>query len=219
MKRKQTIIQASVLMVAMAAGAKPLAETIKVLPAIAQEATAPLFKLPATLPEGTKIVVDGSHSMSVPNAALKKRFEEKYTGTEVTLESGGTPEALEALAEGKIDLASIGRPLTNAEKAKGLQETLLKRGKIAVIVSPSNPFKGNFDQFAKIFRGEITNWKEVGGEDRPIKFVDQPEASDTRLALSKYKVFEGKPFITGPNALTIHLKKLLKNLETMESAM
>jgi len=203
MKRKQTIIQASVLMVAMAAGAKPLAETIKVLPAIAQEATAPLFKLPATLPEGTKIVVDGSHSMSVPNAALKKRFEEKYTGTEVTLESGGTPEALEALAEGKIDLASIGRPLTNAEKAKGLQETLLKRGKIAVIVSPSNPFKGNvsFDQFAKIFRGEITNWKEVGGEDRPIKFVDQPEASDTRLALSKYKVFEGKPFITGPNAI------------------
>ncbi len=203
MNRQQTLIKAALLTTTLIIGARPLAETVRLLPAIAQDTTVPEFKLPASLPDQTKITVEGSHSMRVPNEALKKRFAEKYAGTEVTLKGSSTDAALAALLDNKIDLAAIGRALTEAEKAKGLQQVLLQRGKVAVIVGSDNPFKGNltFDQFARMFRGEITNWQEVGGVPGPIKFIDHPDKSDTRLALSKYKVFEGAPFETGANAV------------------
>ncbi len=202
MNRKQTFIKAALLTTTLIVGARPVAETVKLLPAIAQD-TVQEFKLPASLPDNTKITVDGSHSMRVPNEALKKRFADKYAGTEINLKGSSTDEALAALLDNKIDLAAIGRSLTEAEKAKGLQQVLLQRGKVAVIVGADNPFKGNltFDQFARMFRGEITDWQEVGGAPGPIKFVDHPDKSDTRLALSKYKVFEGAPFETGANAV------------------
>jgi ABC-type phosphate transport system substrate-binding protein len=164
MNRKQTFIKAALLTTTLIVGARPLAETVKLLPAIAQD-TVQEFKLPASLPDNTKITVDGSHSMRVPNEALKKRFADKYAGTEINLKGSSTDEALAALLDNKIDLAAIGRSLTEAEKAKGLQQVLLQRGKVAVIVGADNPFKGNltFDQFARMFRGEITDWQEVGG--------------------------------------------------------
>lgn len=204
MNRKQTYIQASVLLIALATTAKPLAESVKLLPAIAQDA-APLFKLPSSLPDGTEVTVDGSSSMSIPNQALKQRFEQKYAGTAVTLTNSTTPAALAALKDGKLDLAAIGRPLTKAEKAAGLQEVLLRRGKIAIITGTDNPYKGSltFEQFAKMFRGEITNWKQVGGEPGAIKFVDRPATSDTRQALSTYKVFQAAPFKAGANTTQV----------------
>ncbi|MDX2243884.1 MAG: DUF4912 domain-containing protein [Leptolyngbyaceae cyanobacterium bins.302] len=161
--------------------------------------TAPAFKLPASLPQGTSLKVDGSNSMTVINEALKQQFETQFPGTTVTLAAGGTENALKELLKSNVDLVAIGRPLTAAEKAQGLKETPVSREKIAIIVSPENPFKGSItaQQFAKIFRGEITNWSQVGGADAPIRFVDRPESSDTRQALSQYPVFQSAPFKAG----------------------
>jgi ABC-type phosphate transport system substrate-binding protein len=145
--------------------------------------------------------------MTVTNETLKKRFEEKFTGTKVDLASSGTDEALKALLKGDISVAAVGRPLTAQEKAQGLVETPLSREKIAIIVGSNNPFKGNltFEQFAKIFRGEITDWSQVGGTPGRIRFIDRPESSDTRQSLSRYKVFKAKPFTNG--ATTTHVSQ------------
>ena len=160
------------------------------------------FPLPSAVPSGTTVKLDGSSSMTVINEALKKSFEEKFSGTTVNLAAGGTDKALQSLLKGDIDLAAIGRPLTKEEKAEGLTETTLSREKVAIIVSPENPFKGDitFEQFAKIFRGEIKDWSELGGEPGSIRFVDRPDSSDTRISLSKYNVFLNAPFATGANA-------------------
>jgi phosphate transport system substrate-binding protein len=174
-------------------------------PLWAQSASPTSFTLPESLPKDTTVKVDGSNSMSQINAALQKRFQEKFAGSNINLASGGTDEALKALIKGDVDLAAVGRPLTDAEKKEGLVAIPLSREKIAIVVGPDNPFKGSltFEQFAKIFRGEITDWSEVGGTGGKIRFVDRPDSSDTRWALSRYKVFKAANFETGANATQV----------------
>ena len=165
----------------------------------------PTFKLPDSLPSGTTLKVGGSSSMDVADESFKKRYQEKFPGTTVELKEDGTDKALKGVVDGTVDVAAVGRPLTQAEKAQGLIEAPIGRGKVAIIVGPNNPFKKSitFDQFAKIFRGEITDWSQLGGAPGAIRMVDRPDSSDTRQALSQYKVFKGKPFKTGSNATQV----------------
>jgi phosphate transport system substrate-binding protein len=186
-----------------------LATTLALAPAltiatIAQE-TKSEFPMPASVKSGTKLRLDGSSSMALLNENLKSSFEQKFAGSQVNLAANGTDKALEALLKGDLDIVATGRALTGEEKAKGLKEQLLSREKIAIVVGKENPFKGDitFQQFAKIFRGEIKDWSELGGAAGPIKLVDRPEFSDTRISLSRYKVFEGAPFQAGAGATAL----------------
>lgn len=175
-------------------------------PLLAQTpATAPAFKVPDSLPQGTSMKVASSSSMELISQALKQQFEAKFPGTTVNLSSSNTNESLQALLSNAVDLATVGRPLTAAEKAQGLQEVPISREKIAIIVGADNPFKASLtaEQFAKIFRGEITNWAQVGGPNAPIRVIDRPESSDTRQALSQYPMFQAAPFKTGANATQV----------------
>jgi len=188
------------LLVALAAAHSPLSTLLAVDSALAQSPSPPTaFPLPSTLPTDLLVKIDGSSSMAVVNQSLKNRFENQYQGTTVELAAAGTDAALKALLDGQIDLVAVGRPLTAAEKSQGLTEVPISREKIAIIVGPNNPFSGDltFEQFAKMFRGEITDWPQVGGAPGPIRFVDRPDSSDTRLALSRYAVFQAAPFKTG----------------------
>ncbi len=170
-----------------------------------QETKSEEFPMPAAVKSGTKLRLDGSSSMAMLNESMKKSFEQKFAGTSVNLAANGTDKALDALLKGDLDVVAIGRALTSAEKDKGLKEQLLSREKIAIVIGKDNPFKGDitFDQFAKIFRGEITDWSQLGGEKGPLRLVDRPETSDTRISLSRYKVFEGAAFQAGPSATAV----------------
>ena len=168
-------------------------------------ATAPTFKLPTSLPDGTTLTVDGSSSMTTINQALKPQFEQKFPNAKVNLATNGSTPALKGLTDGSVNLAAVGRPLTAAEKAQGFKVVPIDREKIAIVVGADNPFKGSItaEQFARMFRGEITNWAQVGGPNVPIRFIDRPETSDTRQALSSYPVFQAAPFQTGANATQV----------------
>ncbi len=190
-----------------AAIAQTLAQTL------AQTATSPV--LPDSLPKDSKLTIDGSGSLAAVNQALKEKFSAKYANTPVTFSTNGSAAGLKALIDQKIDLAAIGRRLTDAEKAQGLVEILIKREKIAMLVSESNPFTGSLTirQFAKIFRGEVTDWSEVGGKPGAIRVVDQPETSDTRNAFPNYPVFKEAPFRAVANATQV----IDENPETIAS--
>ncbi|MGD1908336.1 MAG: substrate-binding domain-containing protein [Leptolyngbyaceae cyanobacterium] len=187
----------------------------------ASAVTAPLpptFTLPESLPADTTLTIDGSVSMAAINRTLIRRFEERFPGVTVVVQEQGTAAALQGLvAEGGPDLAAIGRPLDEAEHAQGFVEIPLSREKIAIIVGDENPFQGDltFDQFAQIFRGEITNWLYVGGPDLPIRFVDRPVDSDTRRALSGYDIFKAVEFSTGDNALTLEADDTVAVVEAL----
>jgi|GEM_PF-1678237 len=156
------------------------------------------------LKAGADVKIDGSDSLKIVNENLKAAYEKEYTGKKVTIKDNGTDTAIKELEAGKIDLAGIGRPLTESEKGKGLKEVVIRRDKIAIITGPSNPYKGDIPlaQFAKIFYGQIKNWSEVGGASGPIKLIDRPSTSDTRNAFKIYPDFKNG-LKTGTNAVTV----------------
>ncbi|MEA5465485.1 substrate-binding domain-containing protein [Leptothoe sp. PORK10 BA2] len=161
------------------------------------------FEVPVAVSGDTSLKVSsGSDAMAVISEALKTSFEGKFNGAEVNIDAVGAEQAIQALLNGDADLAAISRPLSAAETAQGLSAVDVKRVKIAIIVGAENPFNGSLtgEQFAKIFRGEIKNWSEVGGPSAPIRLVDRPETSDTRLALAPYPVFQSAKFATGKTA-------------------
>jgi phosphate transport system substrate-binding protein len=204
MHSRNTLLKLSAIALALTATPKLLSETFTPLPVQAQSAS-PAFTLPPSLDSNTPVKVDGSSSMTVSNDALKQKVQQQYSGSTVDLATNGDDKALQALESGNLSVAALGRRLTQAEIDKGLKEVPISREKIAIIIGRENPFNGDitFDQFAKIFRGEITNWSEVGGPSVPIRFVDRPESSDTRQAFRNYPVFKEAPFQTGATATKV----------------
>lgn len=166
--------------------------------------SAPAFSRPDQLPAGTNLRIEGSASMEVITRALVEQFQQAYPNTTVTLTVRPSDVALENLQAGTIDLAAIGRSLSDEQEAQGLVEVPISREKIAIIVSADNPFQGQIEaeDFVRIFRGEITNWIELGGPDLPIRFIDRPATSDTRAALADYEIFGGD-LTTGGNVFQI----------------
>ena len=175
------------------------------------------FPLPDSIPNNTKILIDGSSSIAAINQALKQGFEKKFPSSNVEIAANGAQQAITNLLNGKIDIAAISRGLTPEEKSKGLEQLRLRREKIAVIVSKENPFEGSItnEQFAKIFRGEITDWSQIGGKKGKIRLIDHPETSETRQSFRSYPVFQNAEFITGTNAHLLdshHAVEVVKHL-------
>jgi phosphate transport system substrate-binding protein len=173
------------------------------IPAVAQ--STPNLPLPKTVKDGTVVRINGSSSMMKINDALIKKFEAKFPKSDVKAAYNGTGAALKAVLEGKADLASIGRPLTDAEEAKGLVAVPIARNKIAMFVGKENPLKKSItiEQFAKIFRGQATDLSQLGVGKGKIRLVDRPETSDTRRAFQNYPVFKNAPLKAGANAVTV----------------
>jgi phosphate transport system substrate-binding protein len=80
----------------------------------------PNFPAPGQVAAGTNVRVAGSSNLGPLNQSVKQGFEQQYAGAKATVSNLATPAALEAVVAGKADIAAIGRPLTDAEKAKGL---------------------------------------------------------------------------------------------------
>ncbi|MFN6561297.1 MAG: DUF4912 domain-containing protein [Nostoc sp. ChiSLP01] len=203
-QKKDNSIVKLVLWVALAT--TPMASMVVWAPTLAQSASpTPSFPLPQTVENGTTVRIDGSSSLTAINQSLKDNFEKQFSGTKVEIAANGTDKALRDLLDGKIDIVAMGRGLTPAEKALGLEQVRLWREKIAIVVSTENPFKQSLTnrQFARIFRGQITNWSQLGGPDAKIRVIDRPETSDTRDTFRDYPAFKTAKFATGSNATQV----------------
>ncbi len=174
---------------------------------VSAQTAADNFPLPTTVAAGTKVQIDGSSSLQAVNQGLRERFQKQFPGTDVTVPTQyqGSDDGVKAIVEDKADLAGIGRLLTKAEKAQGLTTKTIGRSKIAIIVKDSNPYTGNLTlkDFAKIYRGEVTDWSQLPsakGAKGKIKVIDRPDTSDTRRAFANYPVFQNGKLKTGSNA-------------------
>jgi len=173
---------------------------------LAQADVAPTtFTVPEKLSEKSQLTIITSDSTSSIDRSLQESFIEKYPQAEVNLEIQSSQEALNALAEGQADIAGIGRNLTAEEKQQGFIAVPVSREKIAIIVNKDNSYDGNLtiSQFAQIFRGEITDWSEIGGNPGQITLVDAPDTNDTRQAFPNYPVFQESEFTTGSNTIKL----------------
>jgi ABC-type phosphate transport system substrate-binding protein len=140
------------------------------------------------LPAGTQVKISDSSQMAPINQSLKQIFEEQYPNAKIAIQSGDTVANINAVLAGKIDLASISRPLTSDEQSQGLVQVPVAREKIAIVIGTANPFQGSLtiEQVNQIMTGEITNWKQVGGDSRPIRVIQRPATSNAMQALQQY---------------------------------
>ena len=130
---------------------------------------------------GGTVATDGSTSMEKVIGALGESFMEANKGTTFTYNPTGSGSGIQAVSEGRCDIGLSSRALKDDEKAAGLKETIVALDGIAIIVNPQNPVKDlSLEQIAKIFTGEITNWKDVGGEDAEIVLIGREAGSGTR---------------------------------------
>ena len=126
------------------------------------------------------VATDGSTSMNKVIGALGEAFEAD-TEITVTYNATGSGAGIQAVLEGRCDIGLSSRNLKDEEKAKGLEGTVLAYDGIAIIVNPNNPVSDlDVETIAKIYTGEIKNWKEVGGNDAEIVLIGREAGSGTR---------------------------------------
>ena len=126
------------------------------------------------------VTTDGSTSMEKVIGALGEAFETEK-GITVTYNPTGSSSGIKAVKEGTCDIGLSSRNLKDEEIAEGLKGTVLAYDGIAIIVNNSNPVSDmDLETIAKIFKGEITNWKELGGKDAEIVLFGREAGSGTR---------------------------------------
>ena len=125
------------------------------------------------------VATDGSTSMEKVIGALGEAFMNNNSGASFTYNPTGS--GIKAVLEGRCDIGLSSRALKDEEKAEGLVETVLAYDGIAMVVNPENPVSDlSLEQIAAIYTGEITNWKEVGGNDAEIVLIGREAGSGTR---------------------------------------
>lgn len=133
-----------------------------------------------------RIIVTGSTTILPIAEQASEAFTAKHQSTSVLVSGLGSSAGIEAVSAGTSQIGTSSRDLKDEEQSLGLVDTPIAYDGIAVIVSPKNPVNNlTTAQLRAIFAGEITNWKTVGGEDRPIDVVNRDEASGTREAFKK----------------------------------
>ena len=127
------------------------------------------------------VATDGSTSMEKVIGALSESFMANNADATVTYNPTGSGSGITAVQEGTCDIGLSSRALKDEEKAAGLKETVLAYDGIAIIVHPDNPVSDlTIEQIAKLYTGEITNWKDVGGNDAQVVLIGREAASGTR---------------------------------------
>ncbi len=127
------------------------------------------------------VSADGSTSLERVIGILGEMFEEKYSGMTFTYNPTGSSSGIQAVLEGRCDIGLASRSLTEAEKARGLRETVFAYDAIVPIVHPENPVRDlSLEQIAGIYAGEVVNWQEVGGNDERIVVIGREAGSGTR---------------------------------------
>ena len=127
------------------------------------------------------VSTDGSTSMEKVIMSLGESFQAENKGITVGYNPTGSGSGITAVSEGRCDIGLASRALKDDEKAAGLKETVLALDGIAIIVNPENKVSDlTVEQIAKIYTGEITNWKDVGGDAAEIVLIGREAGSGTR---------------------------------------
>lgn len=106
---------------------------------------------------------------------------ESDTGITVTYNPTGSGSGIKSVSTGTCDIGLSSRTLKDDEKKQGLKETVLAYDGIAIIVNNENYISDlDVETIAKIYTGEITNWKEIGGNDSEIVLIGREAGSGTR---------------------------------------
>jgi len=144
---------------------------------------------PTTQPISIKNIAN-SGSDTIVNLALAwaEEYHSLHPDVQISVTGSGSGTGITALINGTVDIANASRRMKPEEMEKAKeegftpQEFVIAKDGIGVIVNPNNPVNHiTIEQLSMIYKGEITNWKEVGGENRPIVAVSRESNSGTHV--------------------------------------
>ncbi|SBW08698.1 Phosphate-binding protein PstS (modular protein) [uncultured Eubacteriales bacterium] len=129
--------------------------------------------------------ISGSTTLQPIVQAAADKLVSMNSGLSITVSGGGSGTGIKDATAGTVNIGMSSRELTTDEM-KSLKVYPVANDGIAIIVNPGNPVKDlTKDQAAKIFLGEIKNWKDVGGNDAPIVVMTRETGSGTRATLEE----------------------------------
>lgn len=144
----------------------------------------------AEAPTLTSTYIENKGSDTIVNLALAwaETYQADHPEVRISVTGGGSGTGIAALVNGTVGLANASRKIKAEEiaeaQSKGIEpvEHIIARDAIAVIVNPENPVSQlTLEQISDIYSGKITNWSEVGGEDRPIVRLSRETNSGTHV--------------------------------------
>lgn len=142
----------------------------------------------------TGIYTFGGSTTVAPIAyAAIEQFQKENPGVKISYESIGSGAGLKSLQEGKVTLSGSSAEY-DAAALKGFVATPIAMDGLSVIINRKVTGVKNIsmENLAKIFHGDITNWKEVGGKNMPIVVVNRDESSGTYASF--WELVCQKPF-------------------------
>jgi phosphate transport system substrate-binding protein len=138
--------------------------------------------------DGTAIQNIGSDTMVNLALAWAEAYTAQHPDVQLSVTGGGSGTGIAALINGTVDVANASRSIkaeeVSAAEANGVTpvEHVVARDAIAIVVHPSNPVDQlTIDQLSDIYQGNITNWRQVGGQDRPIVLLSRESNSGTHV--------------------------------------
>lgn len=143
-----------------------------------------------TASDSSATYIENKGSDTIVNLALAwaERYQAEYPEVRISVTGGGSGTGIASLINKTVDIANASRKVKDEEiseaKANGVEpvEHIIARDAIAVIVNPENPVSQlTLKQISDIYSGKISNWSEVGGEDRPIVRLSRETNSGTHV--------------------------------------
>ncbi len=155
----------------------------------------------------------GSDTMVNLALAWAEAYQAQHPEVSLSVTGGGSGTGLAALINGTTDIANASRPIKDEERASaeanGVEpvEFVVARDAIAIIVHPDNPVAQlTLPQLSAMYQGQMTNWAEVGGEDRPIVLLSRETNSGTHVYFLEHVLRLGdgdNPALFSPNTLLL----------------
>jgi len=166
----------------------------------------------AAAEESGKLQIEGSTTVGPIADAFAEAFMKANPEVRITVKKTGSGDGAAALVDGRCDVATMSRFMKDSEFRKAVEKGILPvahavaNDGVCVVVHPSNPVTElKTEQVRRIFKGEITNWKQVGGPDLEIVAISRDTSSGTyetfhELIMNKEKMDKVEYVNSNPQA-------------------
>jgi len=151
--------------------------------------------------------IEGSTTVGPIADEFTEAFGKLHPGVVITVKKTGSGDGIAALIDGRCQIATSSRMMKLEEFKKAVEKGVvpvthtISMDGVCIIVHPSNPVKAlKTEQIKDIFTGKITNWKDLGGADKPIVVISRDTSSGTyesftHFVMGKDKMFEKVEYV------------------------